>query len=214
MKRNATYKAGFNYSTQFKYQYDSSWKLDLTIYNNIINDFINIIPTTPATLTLRGAYPTFKYIQTNAILRGVDFSLQKNITTHLSTGTKTALLWAIDQKTNDWLIQMPANRIEGNITYSFNTKYLKQSEIEFTWLHVMEQTRVPKNIVDYIQPPSAYNLLNLDFGTQIMFSKKPINFGITIFNLLNERYRDYMNRFRYFNDEAGRSINLRCKIKL
>jgi hypothetical protein len=23
-----------------------------------------------------------------------------------------------------------------------------------------------------------------------------------------------MNRFRYFNDEAGRSINLRCKIKL
>ena len=211
---NLNSEKAVNFSTQFKYQYDSSWKLDLTIYNNIINDFINIIPTTPATLTLRGAYPTFKYIQTNAILRGVDFSLQKNITTHLSTGTKTALLWAIDQKTNDWLIQMPANRIEGNITYSFNTKYLKQSEIEFTWLHVMEQTRVPKNIVDYIQPPSAYNLLNLDFGTQIMFSKKPINFGITIFNLLNERYRDYMNRFRYFNDEAGRSINLRCKIKL
>jgi iron complex outermembrane receptor protein len=54
----------------------------------------------------------------------------------------------------------------------------------------------------------------LDFSSNILVGKKPIHIGMSVINLLNERYRDYMNRFRYFNDEPGRSFNLRCKIKI
>jgi len=203
-----------NFSTQLKYQSDSSWQVDLTLYNNIINDFINMNPSTPATLTLRGAYPTFKFIQTNALLRGLDLSVQKTINAHLSTSAKTALLWATDRKTNDWLIQMPANRVEGEFTYSFNSNALKNAAVELRLLHMMQQTRIPKNIPDYLPPPAAYNLLNLDFNADVMLGKQTINLGLAVLNVLNERYRDYMNRFRYFNDEPGRSINVRCKIKL
>ena len=203
-----------NFSTQLKYQSDSSWQVDLTLYNNIINDFINMNPSTPATLTLRGAYPTFKFIQTNALLRGLDLSVQKTINAHLSTSAKTALLWATDRKTNDWLIQMPANRVEGEFTYSFNSDVLKNAAVELRLLHMMQQTRIPVNIPDYLPPPAAYNLLNVDFNTDLMLGKQTINLGLAVLNVLNERYRDYMNRFRYFNDEPGRSINLRCKIKL
>ena len=209
-----TSEKALNFSTQLKYQTDSSWQVDLTLYNNIINDFININPSTPATLTLRGAYPTFKFIQTNALLRGLDLSVQKTISTHLSTGAKTALLWATDRKSNDWLIQMPANRVEGDFTYSFNTPVFKEASIELRLLHMMEQTRIPKNIPDYLPPPKSYNLLHLDFNTDLLVGKQTINLGLSVLNILNERYRDYMNRFRYFNDEPGRSINLRCKIKL
>jgi iron complex outermembrane receptor protein len=203
-----------NFSTQLKYQSDSSWQVDLTLYNNIINDFINMNPSTPATLTLRGAYPTFKFIQTNALLRGLDLSVQKTINAHLSTSAKTALLWATDRKTNDWLIQMPANRVEGEFTYSFNSDILKNAAVELRLLHMMQQTRIPKNIPDYLPPPAAYNLLNVDFNADVMLGKQTINLGLAVLNVLNERYRDYMNRFRYFNDEPGRSINVRCKIKL
>jgi iron complex outermembrane receptor protein len=203
-----------NFSTQLKYQSDSSWQVDLTLYNNIINDFINMNPSTPATLTLRGAYPTFKFIQTNALLRGLDLSVQKTINAHLSTSAKTALLWATDRKTNDWLIQMPANRVEGEFTYSFNSDVLKNAAVELRLLHMMQQTRIPVNIPDYLPPPAAYNLLNVDFNTNLMLGKQTINLGLAVLNVLNERYRDYMNRFRYFNDEPGRSINVRCKIKL
>ena len=203
-----------NFSTQLKYKSDSSWQVDLTLYNNIINDFINMNPSTPATLTLRGAYPTFKFIQTNALLRGLDLSVQKTINAHLSTSAKTALLWATDRKTNDWLIQMPANRVEGEFTYSFNSDVLKNAAVELRLLHMMQQTRIPKNIPDYLPPPAAYNLLNLDFNADVMLGKQTINLGLAVLNVLNERYRDYMNRFRYFNDEPGRSINVRCKIKL
>ena len=203
-----------NFSTQLKYKSDSSWQVDLTLYNNIINDFINMNPSTPATLTLRGAYPTFKFIQTNALLRGLDLSVQKTLNSHFSTSAKTALLWATDRKTKDWLIQMPANRVEGEFTYSFNTNALKNAAVELRLLHMMQQTRIPKNIPDYLPPPPAYNLLNVDFNTDLMLGKQTINLGLAVLNVLNERYRDYMNRFRYFNDEPGRSINVRCKIKL
>ena len=33
-----------------------------------------------------------------------------------------------------------------------------------------------------------------------------------IYNILNTRYRDYLNRFRYFSDEQGRSIAIRINV--
>ena len=211
---NLRSEKALNFSTQLKYQVDSNWQIDVTLYNNIINDFINLIPSTPATLTLRGAYPTFKFIQTDAILRGSDISVHKTFNKHIAAGAKTALLWAKDRKSNDWLIQMPSNRVEGEFTYSFNTNQFKESAIEIRYLHMTQQTRIPKNIMDYIPPPASYSLINLDFSSNILVGKKPINIGMSVMNLLNERYRDYMNRFRYFNDEPGRSFNIRCKIKI
>jgi iron complex outermembrane receptor protein len=211
---NLRSEKALNFSTQLKYQVDSNWQIDVTLYNNIINDFINLIPSTPATLTLRGAYPTFKFIQTDAILRGSDISVHKTFNKHIAAGAKTALLWAKDRKSNDWLIQMPSNRVEGEFTYSFNTNQFKESAIEIRYLHMTQQTRIPKNIMDYIPPPASYSLINLDFSSNILVGKKPINIGMSVMNLMNERYRDYMNRFRYFNDEPGRSFNIRCKIKI
>jgi iron complex outermembrane receptor protein len=211
---NLKSEKAINFSTQLKYQLDASWQADITVYNNIINDFINLIPSTPATLTLRGAYPTFKFIQTDALLRGTDISIHKTFNKYISAGAKSALLWATDRRMNDWLIQMPSNRVEGDFTYSFNTKQFKESALEIRYLHMFQQTRVPQNIVDYIPPPASYSLINIDYSTNLSIGKKTINLGLSVINLLNERYRDYMNRFRYFNDEPGRSINLRCKIKI
>lgn len=203
-----------NLSTQLKYQTDSSWQFDLGFYNNIITDFINLTPSVPATLTLRGAYPTFRFVQSNAVLRGIDFSVHKTLNRSWMAGAKTALLWAKNRDTKEWIIQMPSNRIEGDITYSFANKLLPGAAIELRYMHIMQQTRIPASIADYIPPPNAYSLLNLDFSSEVAVGKKQISVGLTVVNLLNQTYRDYMNRFRYFNDEPGRSINLRIKLKL
>jgi iron complex outermembrane receptor protein len=211
---NLKSEKAFNFSTQLKYQSDSSWQFDLSIYNNIIHDFINLTPSIPATLTLRGAYPTFRYVQSNAVLRGIDFSVHKTLNRSFMAGAKTALLWAKNSDTEEWIIQMPSNRIEGDITYSFANKLLQNAAIELRYMHVMQQTRIPASILDYIPPPNAYSLLNLDFSSDVSIGKRQISVGLTVVNLLNQTYRDYMNRFRYFNDEPGRSINLRIKLKL
>jgi iron complex outermembrane receptor protein len=204
----------YNFSTQLRFERDSTWQAELTVYSNWINDFINLVPITPATLTLRGAYPTFKYIQTNAWLYGADFKIERQFNTHWQAAVKTALLWARNQQTKDWLQQMPANRAEAQITYSFTGKTFQNSYVSPSLLYVFRQGNVPANNPDYLPPPPAYQLLNIEFATTCQLWQKSFTFNLSIHNSLNVRYRDYMNRFRYFNDETGRNIILQVKMRL
>ncbi len=204
----------YNFSAQLKYEPDSSWNIDVGVYYNLINDFINLVPSVPPTLTLRGAYPTFRFIQTNALLAGTDISVQKTFNRHWAAGVKAAILFARDRIKNDWLLQMPPNRLEYNLTYNISSKKMSNSYVQLKWINVLEQTRVPADFNDYLPPPPAYHLLNIEFATTLQVYKKNTTFGLSILNSLNTQYRDYMNRFRYFNDEVGRSLVLRVKIPL
>ena len=204
----------YNFSAQLKYEPDSSWNIDVSVYYNLIDDFINLVPTLPPTLTLRGAYPTFKYVQTNALLAGTDISVQKIFNQHFTGGIKAAILFARDRVRQDWLLQMPANRFEYDLTYNFDSRSMRNSYVQLKWIQVMRQTRVSAGFTDYLPPPPAYNLLNIEFATTLQIYKKSTTFGLSVLNSLNTQYRDYMNRFRYFNDEVGRSLVLRVKIPL
>ena len=204
----------YNFSAQLKYEPDSSWNIDVSVYYNLIDDFINLVPSVPPTLTLRGAYPTFRYIQTNALLAGTDISVQKIFNKHFSGGIKAAILFARDRVKQDWLLQMPANRFEYDLTYNFINRKMSNSYVQLKWIQVMQQKRISAGFIDYLPPPPAYNLLNIEFATTLQIYKKSTTFGISVLNSLNTQYRDYMNRFRYFNDEVGRSLVLRVKIPL
>lgn len=204
----------YNFSAQLKYEPDSSWNIDVSVYYNLIDDFINLVPTLPPTLTLRGAYPTFKYVQSNALLAGTDISVQKIFNQHFTGGIKAAILFARDRVRQDWLLQMPANRFEYDLTYNFSNRQMRNSYVQLKWIQVMRQTRVSAGFTDYLPPPPAYNLLNIEFATTLQIYKKSTTFGLSVLNSLNTQYRDYMNRFRYFNDEVGRSLVLRVKIPL
>jgi iron complex outermembrane receptor protein len=201
-----------NLSTQLKYEKDSSFSLDLTLYSNRIRGFINLVPSLPPTLTLRGAFPTFRFIQTDARLSGADISLSKDLSQALQLGFKTALLlpWDISNKT--WLQQMPAQRVEADLTWYFQTSHPRTSYITLNGLAVSRQTLVPENMNDYLPPPAGYFLMNLEFATLLHIKEKHLNFGISVYNVLNSTYRDYMNRFRYYNDETGRNLVMRVKI--
>jgi iron complex outermembrane receptor protein len=65
---------------------------------------------------------------------------------------------------------------------------------------------------DYAPPPPAFTLIEWEAGTILTRSK--IQAGLSVYNLMNTSYRDYMNRFRYFADEAGLNIALRIKIPI
>lgn len=198
---------------QGQLQLDSSTTVDLTMHVNRLDGFINLVPSTPPTLTLRGAYPTFRYIQTQALISGVDIRFDHSFNAHWSAGAKAALLWARDLRANDWLAQMPANRFEGQLTYAFSTRRFQKSYVSPSVLHVMRQVRVPVT-PDYLPPPDAYTLLGIQFASSVQFGSKSIYFQLGVQNLLNTRYRDYMNRFRYFNDEVGRNFIFQLKYTL
>jgi iron complex outermembrane receptor protein len=201
-----------NLSTQLKYEKDSSFSVDLTLYTNRIRGFINLVPSLPPTLTLRGAYPTFRFIQTDARLSGADISISKDLSQALQVAARSSLLlpWDITWKT--WLQQMPAQRFEADLTWFFQTGHPRTSYLTLNALGVTRQNLVPDPINDYLAPPPGYLLLNLEFATLLHINKKHLNFGISIYNLLNATYRDYMDRFRYYNDATGRNLVMRIKI--
>jgi iron complex outermembrane receptor protein len=199
---------------QWEYRQDSSWFIDITLHGNYMADFINLVPTVPATLTLRGAYPTFRYTQIDALLYGADLRFEHQWSPSWKAGIKGALLWARDLSQKDWLQQMPSHRFETQLSYLFATKRFQNSYVSPSLLHVLRQTRVPGSFVDYLPAPPSYTLVNLSMGTDCRIGSRDLGVVVSINNLFNTRYRDYMNRFRYFTDEVGRNVVLQLKWKL
>ncbi len=203
---------------------NSKWDIDAGAYVKQIDGFIFLEPTFPPELTIRGAFPGFRYTQTDARLHGYDVNVQYNADAHWTTAVKASLLRAWNKRTSEWLIQMPADRYEAQVQYNFsNLKKLNDTYISISSVYVLRQNRVPVtgNIEvpgtgvkqsDYLMPPPAYFLLNLEAGTKFKVKHNNWNVIVAVTNLTNLVYRDYMNAFRYFSDEMGRNISLRLKI--
>ncbi|WP_040278581.1 TonB-dependent receptor [Psychroserpens damuponensis] len=193
-----------------------------TFYNHI-TDFIYIEPT-GTEQTLRGAFPVWSYKQTNASLIGLDFSLDYNISKDWSFKNRSSVLRGRNLELNRPLIDMPSNKTVNSFQYS-NKKWLNfNASIESEL--VLRQNDFPNNnfeafipttnetvLVDISTPPPTYHLLH--FNSDITFAlnhKTNLNVGLSVQNVLNTSYRNYLNRLRYFADDLGRNIMLQLKL--
>lgn len=191
---------------------------DANIYNNSIRNFIyqQPVPDEPV-LTIAGAFPKVKFMQTDANLAGADVSASYKFTQAFEFTTKASWLHARNTNENDWLISMPADRYAQELTYNFlKLKKLKQTYISIEVPTVVRQTRVPDETngkMDYKEPPAGFTLVNMNASTTISLNKIPLTIAFGVRNLLDKSYRDYLNGFRYFNDEMGRNFNLKLNFK-
>ncbi|MFN5886170.1 MAG: TonB-dependent receptor domain-containing protein, partial [Bacteroidota bacterium] len=187
-------------------------RIEIGIYSHYITDFIYQRPNRQPTLTIRGAFPTFQFSQTNAWLNGADISAEKVWFKQWQIGIAISYLYANDAKSNEPLIYMPANRLRMHASYLFdNGKRLSQTAVELRGNYVMRQWRYVTGI-DYTDPPPAYFLLGLHVRTHIKVCNNNWMLSMDLHNLLNTRYRDYLSRFRYFTDDAGFDLVLRLSI--
>jgi len=46
----------------------------------------------------------------------------------------------------------------------------------------------------------------------LYYKKGDIVFSVTVDNILDTKYRDYMNRYRYFANEMGRNISVKIQV--
>ena len=191
--------------------------LEATVYRNDIRNFIYQQPKPDEpVLTIAGAFPKLVYQQNNALLQGIDFSANIQLLKKLNWDFKYAMLRAKNTDLKDWLIRMPADRFQNELTFNFNdTKKFSRSYISAAHSYTLQQTRVPNDKngrQDYREAPGAYGLLNMDASTTILIGKKEITCSVAVKNLLNKSYRDYLNSLRYFTDETGRNVQVRVKI--
>ncbi|MFN4144547.1 MAG: TonB-dependent receptor [Runella sp.] len=184
----------------------------LGVFHNTIDNYIYLKPQNQPILTIRGAFPYFKYTQTRATFTGFDLTSTYHLTPHLQYSHKLSCLWAYDQQAQDYLVLIPANRTENGLKYLLNPLAKFQDNfISINHLWVDRQRRVPPNS-DFMPPPPAYHLWSVAVGGKYLLSeKKNVEWSIGVQNLFDNAYRDYLNRFRYFALEQGRNISIKTK---
>ncbi|QNF34308.1 TonB-dependent receptor [Adhaeribacter swui] len=232
--QNLKPETAYNLVATAVYQSTQKLNAELSVYSNYIQNYIYLAPVFPATLTVRGAFPTFRYTQTNARFTGADVSVNYRFAPPLSVQAKASVVRARNQTTKDYLILIPPDRLDATLRYEWQKQKFKkfsQSFIQVGTLLVGEQTRVPTQAIanpnpkeetttfvpvngDYKAPPSGYALWQAAVGTTFQAGDQPIEISISGTNLLNTTYRDYLNRFRYFADEMGRNVVLRVRVPL
>lgn len=190
------------------------WSVEVGGYYNYIFDFIYLKPQPEPILTVRGAFPYFKYTQTDASFKGIDVSGSWEFVKRTTISSKLTYLRVYDERNDGYLVMIAPNRLDNQLKYQLADRgKWKDGFISVGNLLVAEQKRVPPNS-DFLPPPKAYSLWSLQAGATLKVSEKQqLEIGINVQNLFNTVYRDYLNRFRYYADDMGRNASLRLKWK-
>ena len=206
-------------TVEYKWVPNSDFALNVLAYHQRFNDYVYLEPQDEVRLTIRGAFPVFKYTQTDANIYGLDVSTQFTIKHALLGTVKYSYLRGDDTKNDQPLIFMPPNSLYSSLTYrlSQSLKFTKNLNIEDTEIEifnrwVFEQKHILAN-QDFKAPPPSYNLFGLKFSGNINLPKYKIRTFVKADNLFNVSYRDYLNRHRYFADDNGFSLTAGVNIK-
>lgn len=182
-------------------------RADLTLYADRIDNFIYLRPS-GTRLTIRGAFPVFTYVATDAMLYGIDAAIQYRVAPRWSLRSRMSTVHGRDLMRNEWLFQMPSDRVESALLFELPAGNAWSAvEIAATSLVVFEQERIPIGL-DFTVPPGTYHLVGLSASGARTLPKGELRLGFTASNLLNAAYRDYLDRFRYYADARGLDLTI------
>lgn len=192
--------------------------LEALLYYQNIDNYIYLQPQDEFRLTIRGAFPVFKYEQTNAQIYGVDFSTQLKLSESLKATFTYSFIKGDDLSQSLPLVYMPPNNLIAAIEYEFFkplkifTKQLENVTLTIEDQYTFEQSNYVEG-QDFLAPPAAYNLLGLKAAADLQVNKTRWHFTLKADNLLNTNYRDFLNRQRYYANELGRNFVLGASFK-
>ena len=180
---------------------NEKWSLNSSIFVHYISNFIYLEPQPEPIYTIRGAFPFFKYKQTNALLYGTDAKLKVYVIPDLSFTIQGSFLIGKDLLHKNWLINMPSNSLGTSIQYTLNKGIIKPFYVDIDYSYTFRQKRYPDG--DYALPPNGYGLLDIGLGTKIKIKKQLLGLSVKLENVTNQKYRDYLDRLRYYADLPG-----------
>ena len=211
-------ETGNNFALTYDINNDD-YSFTANTFVNYINNYIYIVPT-DLMPTIRGVFPVWEYLQDDAKLFGFDLKYDRQYFTNFFLGHQISIIKGYERDNDKPLINMPPVNLKNQISYSipeFNNLNLSlESE------YVFRQNEYPNNnfevyiptedtyvTLDTSTPPGAYHLLN--FASSVGFNSENggnYKINLRIENLLNNLYKNYLNRLRYFTHEMGRNIML------
>ena len=190
------------------------------VFNSFINNIENFIVVEPTGIqqTIRGSFQVWEYRQTNSKLFGFDLNIKYDFNNYINFNHQSSIIKGYDLESDKPLIDMPPANIRNQISYfnsdlnnlsiSMQSEYnFRQNEYPNNNFEVYVPTTATYEIVDVSTPPKAYHLINLNSKIDIHSDENSsINLGFKINNLLNTRYKNYLNRLRYYSHDLGRNF--------
>lgn len=200
----------------------------LTFFRNAVQDFIYLNPSADSVLTVRGAFPVYRYQQDNAVLQGIDAGASWQVLPAWVLEGRISVLRAFrrvddpvsDKRRKEWLPLMPADR------FQYGVKWQKpggkgqegKTYVRLLATSVPRQTRLPAEGL-LKAAPDAFTVFSLEaahtFRLRHKKEKHPagqtLEVGLNIQNMTNLRYREYLNFFRFFADEPGVNVGVRAR---
>lgn len=212
------------HKVSFTFQKDSNdFNFSINPFINTIRDYIVIEPT-GIQQTIRGNFQVWEYRQTDAQLLGFDVDASIRFAEKFRFNHQFSLVKGYDRSLDQALINMPpvsttnelvyVNPRLNNLRLSIQDEYVfRQNEFPDNNFEVFVPETGTIETVDVSTPPDAYNLLS--FNSEMNFNigtNSNLSLGLTVSNLLNTSYRNYLNRLRYYADDLGRNFLLNIKI--
>lgn len=212
---NANLKPERSLNTEIEINYTHhKWQVQVSAYQNLMSDFIYKTPLLQPIITVRGAFPQFAFVQSNALLKGIDAQAKHMFYKNWNSALNLSYLYAQNTSTQKPLIFMPANRLRWSVGYEkerLSKLHDVFAEVQLTY--VAKQNRFEKG-VDFIDPPPSYTLLDMHFGFETHIKKLHLNWSFSVYNVTNTSYRDYLSRFRYFAYDPGINFIARLAIPI
>ncbi|MBC8043477.1 MAG: TonB-dependent receptor [Rhizobacter sp.] len=208
---------------------------EISLFTNSINGFIYLFPRETPFVSTRGTFPVFEYRQTDARLTGLDGSVEVEALAWLRLTAGLSLVRGVNLSEQDALIGMPADRLRLGAHFhlpAFAGVHDPFAEVNSTLVRVQDQlpriitpAALPPNLEGVVNldelgrfyslllgSPAGYGIVDVSVGGELNLFSLPLQLTLSVQNLFDQRYRDYLSRFRFFANDPGRSVALRVQL--
>lgn len=173
--------------------------------------------------TIRGAFPVWEHTQTQAYLLGIDQQYKHQFRGNWSITQKFAWIYGQDTTNQQPLIDLPPwnfslqiqkifSSLDTQLTYELVGRQNRFPNFNFVTNIVNANNELEPVEIDISTPPPSYGLLHGQIGKRFTLSSgNQIEVLAVVRNITNQRYRDYLNRQRFFADEMGRTLQIQIQ---
>lgn len=169
-------------------------------------NFIALFPMSTPVLTVRGAFPGYEYKQLPTQYTGAEIQYtQRWDKLGLQVLLRAAGIYATLQQGADTrypnFLPCPKGSLQIN-------KKWKHSNLMIETVGVGKQPFYTPGS-DFLPPPEGYVLVNFQWQFSTKGHEQHAHWVVYGENMGNKSYRDYMDRFRYFTNQAGMNVGIK-----
>jgi iron complex outermembrane receptor protein/hemoglobin/transferrin/lactoferrin receptor protein len=191
-----------------------------TAYRNAIDNYIYLYNT--GEIHSQSGNPIMKTTQVDAVLLGADLSVQAQILPWLQIRGGFETVKGENVDTDEKLPLLPATKAEGEARFTQRSwSRLENVYLSFGVRHAAEKEAAGRyepfwqfdaNPNFGVASTDAYTLFDLGLGFDLALGDRYFNFDLTIKNLLNEEYRDFLDTYKGYALSPGRNVIFKLNV--